>query len=180
MDGSTEELDARIGRLPEELAALDAADAPEDAGETVGSRGPVLPIGYYSPDGSVSRDFELVTWDWGIEERLGEIAEREPEMHIYAYISELVGAGVKRLGDFEFAKLSRGRRRLLVSQMYQADVFYLYVSIRIAGLGENISFPAFKCAGCGKPHAFVGDLRTLAVEARDERPPAEVEVPAFA
>lgn len=172
------EVDPRFGEVPPELAALDGGD---DLGglPTLADVGRRLPIGYRDATGKLHRDFETVDWDWDVEEELGELAERNQGMSMGVYISEVVGRGLRSLGELDFSKLRRSQRRLVVSQLYHADALYVYVWIRISALGRTIRFERFECESCGFAHeGFAGDLLTLEVKVRegDRAPTREVEL----
>lgn len=171
-------IDPVIGEIPPEYAALDGDD--ESGGlPTIADVGNVLPIGYRDATGKIHRDFELVTWDWEIEEELGDLAEQNQGMTMGTYISEVVGRGLVRLGELDFTKLKRSQRRLVVSQLYYADVIYVYVCLRIVALGKNFRFDEFKCDSCGFEYeGFAGDLSTLEVKVvdGDEIPTKSVEL----
>jgi hypothetical protein len=165
---TTSGIDPRFGEIPPELAALDGED---DVGglPIISDVGKVLPIGYRDATGKVHRDFELVDWNWDVEEELGELAERNQDMPMGTYISEIVGRGLRTLGELDFTKLKRSQRRLVVSQLFHADALYVYVWIRIAALGPRIRFEKFECGSCRRPHeGFAGDLLTLEVRKRDD------------
>lgn len=155
--------DPKIGELPAELAALDAEELASQL-PTISEVGKVLPLGYRDAAGGAHRTFDLCEWNWEVEEALGELAEKNQDMSMGTYISEVIGVGLRVLGDIDFTRLKRGQRRLVVSNLYQADALYIYVWIRIAGLGANIRFDPFKCGKCKKQIDFVGDLRTLEVK----------------
>jgi hypothetical protein len=162
-------IDPRFGLIPAELAALDDADAPdEEELPTLQEVGRVLPIGYYDASGKLHREFEIVDWDWEVEEALGELAEKESEMTMGVYVSEVIGTALKGLGELLFERLKRSQRRLVVSRLFYSDAIYIYVHARIAALGPHVRFERFKCERCRKPTDFVGDLRTLEVKTYPE------------
>lgn len=160
-------IDPRLGEIPPEFAALDG-EAETGGLPTVSDVGNVLPIGYRDATGKMHREFELVSWDWDVEEELGELAEKNQDMPMGVYISELVGRGLRKLGELDFEKLRRSERRLVVSQLFYADVLYVYVCLRIAALGKMFRFEDFTCEACGFKHpGFAGDLSTLEVKVSD-------------
>jgi hypothetical protein len=169
--------DPRIGELPDHLAALDEREAASEL-PTISEVGKVLPLGYRDQTGKKHATFDLVDWDWDVEEELGELAEKNQDMPIGTYISEVIGTGLRVLGDIDFTKLKRSHRRLVVSNLYQADALYVYVWVRIVALGASIRFDPFKCERCKRPTDFVGDLRTLEVKRHEgeDVPTAEVEL----
>lgn len=164
-NGNGGSVDSRFGEIPPELAALDdevAFDA--DALPTLAQIGKVLPIGYRDQSGTVHREFELCEWGWDTEEELGDLAEKEGEMTMPVYVSEVVGRGLAKLGAIDFSRLKRSQRRLIVSNLYFADVLYVYVWIRIGALGHQLRLEEFKCPKCRKSIDYVGDLRSLEVK----------------
>lgn len=166
--------DPRFGPMPASLAAL------EDGGDslpTISEVGKVLPIGYRDATGAKHASFDLVDWDWELEESLGELVEQNQDMSMGTYISEVLGHGIRVLGEIDFTRLKRPQRRLVVANLYQADALYMYVWIRIGALGAKIGFDPFDCPRCRKKIDFVGDLRTLEVKvAGEEVPRGEVEL----
>jgi hypothetical protein len=170
--------DPRFGEVPPEYAALDEGE--EYGGlPRLGEIGKVLPIGYQDATGKLHREFELIDWDWDVEEELGELAERNQDMSMGAYISEIVGRGLASLGEIDFAKLKRSQRRLVVSQLFHADVLYVYTWIRIAALGRHVKFDEFRCEACKfSLDGFAGDLLSLEVKFNDgeEVPRESVEL----
>lgn len=177
------ETDPRLPEIPEAFRALDGEDVVYDSepeGEklpTLEGFGKKLPIGFEDARGQTHRDFELVPWDFALEEELGEVVEKHPEMSMGQYISEVVGRGLARLGGIDVTKLKRSERRLLVYRMFFADVLALYVWIRIGALGRELRLGEFDCRGCGKAIDYVGDLLSLEVKevARDAVEEVEVE-----
>lgn len=161
-------IDPRFGIVPAELAALDDPDEEDSELPELREVGRVLPIGYYDNSGKLHRSFELVAWDWEVEEELGALAEKEGDMPMGVYVSEIIGTGLAKLGDLDFTRLKRSQRRLVVSRLFYSDAIYIYVHVRIAALGPHIRFERFKCEKCRKPTDFVGDLRTLEVKAYPE------------
>lgn len=171
-------IDPRFGAIPPELAALDGEEEESDL-PTLADVGRRLPIGYRDATGKLHRDFEIIDWDWDVEEELGDLAEKNQDMPMGVYISEIVGRGIRSLGEIDFSKLKRSQRRLVVSQLYHADVIYVYVWARIAALGPNLRVEDFKCESCGFDHVgFAGDLRTLEVKVHEgeEAPTREIEL----
>jgi hypothetical protein len=169
--------DVRLGVVPPELAALDDEEEGSDL-PSLAEVGRVLPIGYRDETGKIHREFEIVEWDWDVEEELGELAEKNQDMPMGEYVSEIVGRGLLRLGEFDFSKLKRSQRRLIVSKMFHADALYVYVHVRIAALGPRLKFEVAKCEGCPRRDPFVGDLNSLEVKVQsgDEIPRRTVEL----
>lgn len=172
--------DPRFGEVPPDLAALDGdVDDGKEKLPTLREVGKVLPIGYRDQSGRLHREFETVDWGWDLEEEIGEIAELEPEMSTFVYVSEIVGRGVARLGQIDFTKLKRSQRRLVVSNVYLDDVVQIYTWIRIGALGSQLRLEEFDCEKCPQSIDYVGDLHSLEVKVHDAEhaPRARVELP---
>lgn len=155
--------------LPAEYAAL-AAESEGEKLPTLEAVGKTLPIGYPDPrdPAKIHRDFEIVAeWGWDVEVELADLAEKEPDLTMGAYIAEVVGRGLVRLGEIEVEKLSRPHRRLLVSQMFYNDVLFVYTWIRVKALGRKIGFDPFDCPKCKQSIDFEGDLLSLEVKVFD-------------
>jgi len=162
--------DPLLGEIPPELVELDGAPVEEETLPTLREVGKVLPIGFVDHTGTKHRDFELAEWDWEMEEKLGDLAEQNPDMPLNQYVSEVIGHAVKRIGSVDLSRMKRSQRRLLARSLYFSDALYLYVWIRIEALGHGLRLDRFKHR-CGKwIDGFVGDLRTLEVKSYDEIP----------
>lgn len=160
-----------LGEMPADLAALGRVPGAGEKLPTLAEVGRRLPIGYVDAAGARHREFDLVPWDWDLEDRLGELAADEPDMRMPAYVAEVLGAGLARLGALEFPKLSRAERRLLIRSMHVPDVFFAYVWVRVGALGRVVVFRDFQCSVCRKSvPEFRGDLGTLEVKASEEVP----------
>ena len=162
-----------VGEVPAEFASLDGGDEDAESLPTLADVGCVLPIGYIDPSGTVHREFDLVDWSWEIEEELGELAEKDRDMPMGVYVSELVGRGLRSLGTLDCTKLKRSQRRLILSRMFFSDVLYLYIWLRIKALGHELRLLDVRCTDskCKKAiKEFTGDLRTLEVRSFGEVP----------
>lgn len=170
-------VDPTLGVIPPELLALDGGKDAVDYLPTLTERGKVLPIGFVDQGGVKHRDFELADWTWEIEEKLGQLAEDEPELPINQFVSEVIGHGLKRIGTVDLTKAKRSQRRLLVRSLYFSDALYAYVWIRIHALGHGLKLERFQCPSCRRwIENYVGDLRTLEVKAFEEVPRRTVKL----
>lgn len=175
------ENDPRLPEMPDTFRALDGTEILFDAEKgirlpSLAEFGKKLPIGFKDAKGVTHRDFQLVEWDFELEEVLGDIVEKHPEMPIGQYLSEIVGHGVSHVGQIDVTKMKRSERRLLVHQMYYADVVYMYVWIRIGALGKELRLDKFPCKGCKKQIDYVGDLLSIEVKGLEGPPSVVVEL----
>lgn len=176
------ETDPRLPEMPDTFRALDGTEVLFDAEDGVrlpalAEFGKKLPIGFKDAKGALHRDFDLVPWDFELEEALGDIVEKHPEMPMGQYLSEVVGHSVARVGTIDLTKLKRSEKRLLVYQMFYADVLYMYVHVRIGALGSELKMDSFPCKGCKKPiRDYVGDLDSIEVKGLEGPPRVEVEL----
>lgn len=170
-------VDPTLGTIPPELLDLDGGEEGETRLPTLGERGKVLPIGFVDQSGGKHRDFELAEWTWDTEEKLGQLAEDEPDLPINQFVSEVIGHGLKRIGTVDLTKMKRSHRRLLVRSLYFSDALYVYVWIRIHAHGYGLKLDRFQCPSCRKSiDGYVGDLRTLEVKAFEEVPRRAVKL----
>lgn len=181
MSDKVDDTDPRLPPMLDEFRDLDGASVLFDAEEgvrypTLDEVGKVLPIGYADSRGGLHKDFETRTWDYELEELLGEVMEHNPEMPMGQYISEVVCAAVARIGTIDFDKLKRSARRLLIHSMYYADVLWMYIHVRVAAYGKELRLDKFKCEKCKKPIDFVGDLGSLEVKVLKDPPSRVMEL----
>lgn len=109
-------------------------------------------------------DFALRDWDWSFEEELGDVLEKRPNLNVGEYISEVVCRAVTSVGDLDFSRIKPIQRRAFIRDMYFSDVLYMYVWVRVDGLGNELKLEPFKCDLCDEPVNYVGDLNTLEVK----------------
>lgn len=106
--------------------------------QTIKERGPTLPIGIVDPSGSsLHKDIKLRPWRMKEERELGELRDKHKDSTIASYISMVLGTMCTKLGCHDFSNISLDQKRLIIGQMYMADVFYAYVWLRINSLGAD-------------------------------------------
>lgn len=115
-------------------------------------------------------DFALREWDWSFEEELGDVLEKRPNLNVGEYISEVVCRALTRVGDIDFDKVKHAQKRSLLRDMHFADVLYMYVWVRVDGLGKELKLEPFKCESCGDLVNYVGDLSTIEVKCHGSGP----------
>lgn len=164
--------------MPPEFAALDGAPKKSaDQLPTLKEVGKRFPVGYVDQSGTKHVDFEMVDWNWDIEEALGKINEEEPDMPMGQYISEIVGHGLLRVGSIDFTKLKRSERRLIVHNMFYSDVLYAYIWCRISALGPELKFSAIRCGSCKKDiPQYTGDLYSIEVDVVGDVPEKVIDL----
>lgn len=165
-----------LGEVPPDLLSLDGGEVGETL-PTLGRVGKRLPTGFVDDRGTLHREFELVPWTFEVEEALGALAERERDMPLVAYTSEIIGAGLASLGAIDVTKLRRSERRLLVRRLFLSDALYLYVWIRLGALGPEMTLKRVRCSACGRTiPEYAADLRTMEVKVHETVPSAVVEL----
>jgi|GEM_PF-6584803 len=143
---------------------------------TLADFGKRLPIGYVDEAGVRHDKFELRDWDWDLEERIGAALEgaEGADAPFGRYISGIMSEAVKSVGTIDLDALKPAQRLGLLSRMYYSDMLYMYVWVRIEGLGHSLKLEPFKCKKCKRMIDFVGDLRQMEVQAVEGDPTKEI------
>jgi len=167
-----------LGPVPPELARLDGDPSSSGAKlPTLDELGKRFPTGFVDADGTKHADFEVVDWNYAVEESLGEISEKDRKINLATYMSEVIAAGLTRVGTIDVRELKRSQRRLLVRRLFFADALYAYVWVRIAAEGVELKLKDVECDRCGyEIPKFSADLRTIEVKTFDEVPEGRVEL----
>lgn len=155
----TKEIDPILGEIPEDLI-----EDSEESLPTIKELGHVLPIGFKDNTNLIHKDFSFKEYTWELEEELGEIKEKEPDLEMGPYISEILCHSLINIGDIKINEMKENyKKRALLRSLYYADVLYMYVCLRIDSLGHELAMNPFKCK-CGNTVKYIGDLRTLGVK----------------
>lgn len=153
--------------------AEDAAAKPDKSGiasTTLGEQGMNMPLGFTTPDGSLSKTFSIKPWRMVEEKELSQAKKDDPAQSLATYVSTVVAYMCTHLGHYNFADHKDGKpmemaeRRVIVSQMYMGDVWYAYVCIRRESLGDVLKLK-LTCPRCRKSFPWAGSLASLGVNA---------------
>lgn len=131
---------------------------------TIQAMGASLPIGTVGTTGGKAiKDFTLRPWRMAEEKELGRLRAQHQDATLTQYVSMVLATMCMRLGAFGIESMkSFAEKRLAVSQMYMADVYYAYVWLRIQAMGPELALK-LKCPFCRTDFNFTGDLNSTEV-----------------
>lgn len=160
----------RVGATPESASPPPAppsdGEPPEPKGigkTTLGKYGMKMPLGMTAPDGSVAKNFVVKPWTMAEEKELAQAKKDDPGQNIATYVSTVVAWMCSQLGPHTFTpKTSLAERRVYVSQMYMADVWYIYAYLRRETLGDILKLN-LSCPRCNDEFPWAGSLASLGV-----------------
>lgn len=134
---------------------------------TLGKLGPRMPIGI-EVNGEYHKDFEWRPWRMKEERQLAEYRENNPGQTIGAMLAHMIGVMAVKLGPHRWGEsITEAEKQLTITQMYLADVLYLYVYLRKAAMGSAV--PAMlQCPNCQLKNKRDLDLDGLDVRVLDD------------
>lgn len=126
--------------------------------------GNMLPIGVVSASGARGRVFAMRPWRLKEERELGKLRAQHADALLTQYISMILATMCQTIGGQDMEKLGdMDARKLFVSQMFVPDVFYTYLSLRIAAIGPELAL-TLKCPRCNTEiPKFMADLTSTEV-----------------
>ncbi len=128
---------------------------------TLAEHGPSLPIGILDQSGQYRREVALRPWKFKQEKALGALLG--DEFNLVQYVEAAVGEMCTRLGPHSFEAMKPEERTVVLSQMWMADVFFVYLLIRVRSLGNLISLK-LACPHCGARFDHTADLDTVEIQ----------------
>lgn len=136
---------------------------------TLGEQEMNLPLGLAAPDGSLSKSFGIKPWRMTEEKELAQAKKDDPAQNLATYVSTVVTYMCTHLGHHDFASggkngepMDMAERRVVTSQMYMGDVWYVYTTIRRESLGDILKLK-LTCPRCRKSFPWAGSLASLGV-----------------
>lgn len=131
-----------------------------------------LPIGIY--DGkTLHKGFSLREYGFDRERALGEFKVRIEGQPNTVIVTKLLALTLKTLigeafeHSLDFEQVQEERDLLKISAMYQADVFFMYLKVRIEELGPEYAIQ-FLCPSCKYEGKLTMDLNELDVNCVDD------------
>ena len=122
-----------------------------------------MPIGIIGMDGELHKGFAFKPWRLKEEKELGALKEKLTDATMPTYVSAVLSTMCTRIGPHDFTAIDSAQKALVITQMYVADVFYLYLKLRTESIGAEMPFELI-CHHCSKKIKFTGDLGTVSVE----------------
>jgi hypothetical protein len=130
---------------------------------TVEEQGLVLPLGIQNSSGNFVQDIVFRPWRLKEERELIELRENNKDLNLASYVSLALATMCKKLGPYDFGEMNLVEKKLIISQMYLADVFYAYVLLRIKSIGNKMSI-VFQPQWSNKQLTIESDLNTVEVK----------------
>ncbi|TET51089.1 MAG: hypothetical protein E3J64_07425 [Anaerolineales bacterium] len=132
----------------------------EPVSKPLSEHGSGLPIGVLDQNGQCRRDVALRPWKFKQEKALGALLG--DEFNLVQYVEAAIGEMCTQLGPHSFETMKPEERAVILSQMWMADVFFVYLLIRVKSLGNLLSLK-LKCPHCGAPFDHTADLDTVEI-----------------
>lgn len=125
--------------------------------EELGSRLPV-------PDQNGSRgEFKFKTWRMSEEKKIGEIKKQHKQLG--RFVREVFDFMLVELSGKKWDSIDGNERKLILSQMPWANVFYMWMYLRVDALGHDMKMQRIQCPQCEHDiKEYVADLRSLEVK----------------
>lgn len=132
---------------------------------TLGEWGRQLPIGILH-EGALHRNFTFKRFT-AAQEREIEIVKREKKgMGQPDFVLEVLSRMVTQLGPHNFESMRDVERRVVLQSLWMADIFVLWVWLRIDAMGNDVKF-RMTCRGCRedlKPEVSLEDIDVKVVD----------------
>lgn len=125
-------------------------------------QGPILPIGVVQPNGTISREIVIKPWRMKEERELGALLEKVQGAKFVHYVPAVLSVMCEKLGHHDFSSLKPTEKRLVMGQMFMADIFYAYIYLRTQTIGNEITAKT-RCESCGNLITIEADLSTINV-----------------
>jgi len=126
---------------------------------TLEDLGNKLPI----PDqNGVRQSFKFRPWRMPEEKKIGEL--RKTHKQLGRFVREVYDFMLVELNDKEWQASDQHERKLTLSQLPWADIFYMWCYLRVEALGEEMKMEQIDCPSCEYPiKGYKADLRSLEV-----------------
>lgn len=109
------------------------------------------------------RSFQFKPWRMAEEKKAGELRQRHK--HPSVFLRELLNEMLSELGGQDWPAYDKTKRPLVMAMLPYADVFYLYLCLRISALGEEFKFLPTTCPACSTYlEGVVADLNKTEVK----------------
>jgi len=129
---------------------------------TMSEMGPVLPIGVKT-GATYNRSFEAVPITFAIERDIRRKWGGTKNITVSDYTATILAFTIKTVGGVSLASKSYDHKLLIFSQMYQADVLYMYAYVRYLSLGSQMTIKGVQCPKCRREFDFPCDISTMEI-----------------
>jgi hypothetical protein len=137
-------------------------DTKQHKSVTLDELGSSLPIGVVR-NGELGKDIAVRPWRMLEEKALGEMRDKNRQINVAQFTTMVLAYMCTHLGNHDFEALKMEERRIIVSQMYLADVYYAWLYLRTQTLGTEL-LVKLSCPRCQSEFDFAADLGTTEVK----------------
>lgn len=150
--------------LPASAVSSSGSEAAILAVREMSELGPHLPVGFEVPGEPRSRLFRLRPFRLKDEKHLGALREKGKGMTMGTFVNGVLSHMVQTVGPHSFDAMKERDRAMVVTNLYMADVLYMYLYLRYDALGadEPVAMQ-LKCPSCRSDFLFKGDLGSVKV-----------------
>lgn len=114
--------------------------------------------------------FSFLEWDMDVEEKLSDLQSKHGS-NVGIFVRHMMDLLLDTIYGKDYQSLSKEEKTIVLSQLHFPDMMYMYMSLRVEEMGEDLLFENITCPNhhCRKliPE-FVADLRTLEVVCKDK------------
>lgn len=137
------------------------------ATKTLESLGGNLPLGVLNQDGAYAKALRVKKWRMKEERQLGNLGAKDGSIARFA--SAILSTMVETVGVHNFANedMKQEEKLLHISQMWMPDVFYSYVWLRVAAMGNLLQLNLTCPYNSGHKFPYTADLNTTEVRVCD-------------
>jgi hypothetical protein len=161
-----------LAQLPVEadgqlIERSDKSETPRRISTTMREWGQRMPIGILDSDGRLHKDIAIKKWKTKDDRELGR--KIAPDATMTEHVPLVVANMCSRIGPHNMDELDDTRKTVVLSTMYMADVFYIYILLRMHTMGSRLSLNV-DCPriGCGVSFPYTGDLNSIDVVAVED------------
>jgi hypothetical protein len=133
-----------------------------------------LPLGLITHDSSFAKGFATRPWRMKEEKELSRQKKDNQGSSMAQYVSMVLSTMCSSIGNHNFDapdyKDDHAKRRVIVSQMYMGDVFYVYAYLRREAIGNEMAVK-ITCRRCTKDFDYAADIGTLEIRTADALEP---------
>lgn len=93
--------------------------------------------------------FDFRPWRFEEEKKIGKLKQKFP--HLGRFVRELFYFMLSEWNGKSWLEIDENERKVILNQLSWANVFYMYICLRIDALGEEMKMHKFDCPSCTGP-----------------------------
>ena len=122
-----------------------------------------LPVPLQNGDQLTRPSFDFKPWRMHEEKKIGEIKQKH--RHLGRFVRELFDYMLGSWDGADWLAMSANDRKLLLNRMPWANIFYMYMWLRVDALGEEMKMQGISCPSCNASiDSYTADLNSLEVK----------------